>query len=68
MLNGQSECRSDHSKSWTDRPSELQGIHTAKDVHHFLKSRNRVEGYPLFETIYQICWHGTPVDKLTARL
>ncbi|ORX36836.1 NAD-dependent glycerol-3-phosphate dehydrogenase N-terminus-domain-containing protein [Kockovaella imperatae] len=47
---------------------KLQGIHTAKDVHNFLHSRNRIEGYPLFETIYQICWHDTPVDKLTARL
>ena len=63
--------------------SELQGIYTvissmlvfaslmkvqAKEIHLFLKARNRVEGYPLFDKIYQICWEGTPVEKLTEGL
>ncbi|KAK4684775.1 glycerol-3-phosphate dehydrogenase (NAD+), partial [Tremellales sp. Uapishka_1] len=47
---------------------KLQGIHTAKEVHVFLKARNRVEGYPFFEKIYQVCWEGFPVEKFTEGL
>lgn len=46
-------------------PSELQGIHTAKDVHMFLKARNRIGAYPLFDKVYHICWEGMDVNTLT---
>lgn len=46
-------------------PAELQGIHTAKDVHIFLRARNRIGAYPLFDKVYHICWEGMPVDTLT---
>ncbi|WRT66172.1 glycerol-3-phosphate dehydrogenase (NAD(+)) [Kwoniella shivajii] len=47
---------------------KLQGIHTAKDIHIFLKSRNRIDAYPLFDKVYQISWEGLPVEKLTEGL
>lgn len=34
-------------------------------MHTFLKARNRVEGYPLFEKVYRICWEDVPVEQLT---
>lgn len=43
-------------------------ITQAKEVHNFLKARNRVEGYPLFDKVYQICWEDVPVEKLTEGL
>jgi glycerol-3-phosphate dehydrogenase (NAD+) len=44
---------------------ELQGIHTAKEIHMFLRARNRIGAYPLFDRVYHICWEGMPVDTLT---
>jgi glycerol-3-phosphate dehydrogenase (NAD+) len=40
----------------------------AKDVHIFLKERNRLGAYPLFDRVYHICWDGHPVEKLTEGL
>ena len=40
----------------------------AKEVHLFLKARGRTEGYPLFEKVYNICWEGLEVEKLTEGL
>ncbi|WWD17462.1 glycerol-3-phosphate dehydrogenase (NAD(+)) [Kwoniella shandongensis] len=47
---------------------KLQGIHTAKDVHVFLKERDRIGAYPLFDKVYQISWEDLPVAKLTEGL
>ncbi|RXK40869.1 glycerol-3-phosphate dehydrogenase (NAD(+)) [Tremella mesenterica] len=47
---------------------KLQGIHTAKEIHHFLKSHGRLGAYPLFDKVYHICWDGMPVDQLTEGL
>ncbi|WWC61698.1 glycerol-3-phosphate dehydrogenase (NAD(+)) [Kwoniella dejecticola CBS 10117] len=47
---------------------KLQGIHTAKDVHIFLKAREKLGAYPLFDKVYQISWEGLPVEKLTEGL
>ncbi|OCF36916.1 glycerol-3-phosphate dehydrogenase (NAD(+)) [Kwoniella heveanensis CBS 569] len=47
---------------------KLQGIHTAKDVHVFLKARDRLGAYPLFDKVYHISWEGLPVAKLTEGL
>jgi len=44
---------------------KLQGIHTAKDVHIFLKARDRLGAYPLFDKVYHISWKGLAVEKLT---
>ncbi|RSH79709.1 glycerol-3-phosphate dehydrogenase [Apiotrichum porosum] len=44
---------------------KLQGIHTAMDVHNFLKARNRLGAYPLFDKVYHICWDGLAADTLT---
>ena len=40
----------------------------AKEVHLFLKAKGRTEGYPLFEKVYNICWEGLEVEKLTEGL
>jgi len=37
-------------------------------VHIFLKERNRLGAYPLFDRVYHICWDGHPVEKLTEGL
>lgn len=34
-------------------------------MHEFLKARNRIEGYPLFEKVHQIAWEGLPAEQLT---
>lgn len=44
---------------------KLQGIHTAKEVSEFLKARNRVDAYPLFRNVFEICWEDRPVDQIT---
>lgn len=51
-----------------DRLSELQGIHTATEIHNFLAARKRIDGYPLFDNVYRISWEGLPVEKLTEGL
>ncbi|GAA5828494.1 hypothetical protein JCM3770_002287, partial [Rhodotorula araucariae] len=33
----------------------LQGVITAEEIYGFLKARNRLDGYPLFEKVYLIC-------------
>jgi glycerol-3-phosphate dehydrogenase (NAD+) len=35
------------------------------DVHNFLKARNRLGAYPLFDKVYHICWDGLAADTLT---
>ncbi|GHJ86671.1 hypothetical protein NliqN6_3073 [Naganishia liquefaciens] len=47
---------------------KLQGIHTAEDVHNFLKARNRQDGYPLFEAIYECSWEGRDVKTIPKSL
>ncbi|KAK8864241.1 glycerol-3-phosphate dehydrogenase (NAD(+)) [Kwoniella newhampshirensis] len=47
---------------------KLQGIHTAKDIHIFLKEKDRLGAYPLFDKVYQISWEDLPVEKLTEGL
>ncbi|WFD44117.1 glycerol-3-phosphate dehydrogenase (NAD(+)) [Malassezia psittaci] len=47
---------------------KLQGTETAREVYQFLKSRKRVDAYPLFHTIYRIAYEGLEPAKLTADL
>jgi len=77
MLNGQSECVV-RVQAQADA-TELQGIHTvrfrlpspgstnpqAKEVHIFLKERDRLGAYPLFDKVYNICWEGQAVENFT---
>ncbi|BGP02014.1 hypothetical protein NBRC10513v2_005661 [Rhodotorula toruloides] len=34
---------------------KLQGVATAEEIYAFLKARERLDGYPLFTKVYQIC-------------
>ncbi|BGP72264.1 glycerol-3-phosphate dehydrogenase [Rhodotorula toruloides] len=34
---------------------KLQGVATAEEIYTFLKARERLDGYPLFTKVYQIC-------------
>lgn len=48
MLNGQS----------------AQGLITAKEIHELIKNKKLTEEFPLFETIYQILFHGVSIGIL----
>ena len=39
---------------------------TAKEVHHVLKMKGKLDEFPLFVTIYEISFEGKPVDQLAA--
>ena len=47
---------------------KLQGTETTKDVIEFLESHGKVDKYPLFKTIYDICYNGLDPQQLTERL
>lgn len=47
---------------------KLQGTETAREVCQFLTERKRLDGYPLFKTIYRIAYEGLEPSKLTAEL
>ena len=34
----------------------------------FRKTRNRVEAYPLFAMVHQVCWEGLAVKKIAFKL
>ncbi|KAJ9110748.1 hypothetical protein QFC20_002789 [Naganishia adeliensis] len=59
-------------KSFKDLEQEMLGgqisIVTAQDIHKFLKAKNRVEGYPLFEAVYQCAFEGRDVTTVTKSL
>jgi glycerol-3-phosphate dehydrogenase (NAD+) len=44
----------------------LQGTLTAKEVHHVLKMKGKLDDFPLFVTIYKISFEGMPVDQLAS--
>ncbi|KIY61597.1 NAD-dependent glycerol-3-phosphate dehydrogenase [Cylindrobasidium torrendii FP15055 ss-10] len=43
---------------------KLQGTLTAEEVFHFLDVRGRLEGYPLFDTVYRIAFQGLDPKRL----
>lgn len=43
---------------------ELQGAATAKEINSFLKSKNRVDAYPLFKAVYEIAYEGRDVESI----
>ncbi|XP_026053201.1 glycerol-3-phosphate dehydrogenase [NAD(+)], cytoplasmic-like isoform X1 [Carassius auratus] len=47
---------------------KLQGPATAAEVHQLLEDKNQLENFPLFNAVYQICYHGHPVNEFTACL
>lgn len=47
---------------------KLQGTETAREIHHFLKARGKVDDYPLFRAVYSIAYEGEKVGDLTAKL
>ena len=47
---------------------KLQGTETTRDVIEFLESHGKVDKYPLFKTIYDICYNGLDPQQLTERL
>ncbi|GMI03961.1 hypothetical protein TrRE_jg11597 [Triparma retinervis] len=57
-------------KSWDAIESELlngqrlRGVKTSKQVFDLLQSQDLGSKYPLFTTIYQICYEGAPVDSI----
>ncbi|CAO1624523.1 unnamed protein product [Parajaminaea phylloscopi] len=47
---------------------KLQGTETAREVHEFLKTRGRVDDYPLFKSVFSIAYEGQGVTGLTSQL
>jgi glycerol-3-phosphate dehydrogenase (NAD+) len=47
---------------------KLQGTATAEEVHNFLLARKRVNGYPLFNKVYQIAFEGLSPSELVKGL
>ncbi|KAJ9102627.1 hypothetical protein QFC19_004736 [Naganishia cerealis] len=43
-------------------------LRKAKDVHGFLKAKNRVEGYPLFAAVYECAFKGRDIKTITKHL
>ncbi|KAJ8651518.1 glycerol-3-phosphate dehydrogenase (NAD(+)) [Lichtheimia ornata] len=43
---------------------KLQGTLTAKEVHDFLAPRGLVDEFPLFETVYRICYENAPIESI----
>ncbi|GAA6006160.1 hypothetical protein JCM11491_002055 [Sporobolomyces phaffii] len=42
----------------------LQGVITAEEIYGFLKGRERLDGYPLFHKVYQICQREIAPDAI----
>ncbi len=47
---------------------KLQGTETAREVHEFLKARDKVDDYPLFRAVYSIAYEGVKPRDLTSKL
>lgn len=47
---------------------KLQGTETAREVHHFLEARGKVDEYPLFKAVYEIAFEHGVVKELTSHL
>jgi len=44
---------------------KLQGTLAAKEVYALLESRQLLDSFPLFRTIYEIAFNGKPVELIT---
>lgn len=68
----QSEYSKDCHELWSDievkllNGQKLQGTLAAKEVYALLESRNLLNSYPLFRSIYEIAFVGRPVSSITA--
>ncbi|KAL5265177.1 hypothetical protein ACHWQZ_G006058 [Mnemiopsis leidyi] len=47
---------------------KLQGPMTAKEVYHVLQSKGITSSYPLFRSVYEICYEDKPVKSLLDNL
>lgn len=47
---------------------KLQGPMTAKEVYHVLQSKDITSSYPLFRSVYEICYEDKPVKSLLDNL
>ncbi|TSQ69477.1 Glycerol-3-phosphate dehydrogenase 1-like protein [Bagarius yarrelli] len=47
---------------------KLQGPQTSAEVNHILKQKGLVEKFPLFTSVYQICFEGKPVQDMISCL
>jgi len=47
---------------------KLQGPMTAKEVHHVLQSKGITDSYPLFRSVYEICYEEQPPKSLLDNL
>ncbi|GAA5970768.1 hypothetical protein JCM11641_004446 [Rhodosporidiobolus odoratus] len=47
---------------------KLQGVETARELHDFLKARNKVDDYPLFAFVYRVAFEGVKPDTITQHL
>ncbi|KAK1173463.1 glycerol-3-phosphate dehydrogenase 1-like protein [Acipenser oxyrinchus oxyrinchus] len=47
---------------------KLQGPQTSAEVHNILKQKGLVEKFPLFTSVYQICYEGKPVQEMISCL
>lgn len=43
---------------------KLQGTLTSKEVYEFLKGKGKTEEFPLFTTVYKICYEDEPCDSI----
>lgn len=47
---------------------KLQGTITSQEIHEFLVTRGQLDAFPLFETVYQICFEKLDPKELFANL
>lgn len=65
-INLEAECEKKWQQIEADllNGQKLQGTLTAKEVHVVLESRGLLNAFPLMKTIYDISYHGAPVDSI----
>ncbi|KAL8278951.1 hypothetical protein RQP46_008620 [Phenoliferia psychrophenolica] len=47
---------------------KLQGVQTARELHIFLKARDKVDEYPLFTAVYRIAYEGVDPADITSHI
>ncbi|KAI8056580.1 NAD-dependent glycerol-3-phosphate dehydrogenase C-terminus-domain-containing protein [Syncephalis plumigaleata] len=47
---------------------KLQGTSTARELHEILEQKNLCHEFPLFTTIYEICYEGLPASRIVENI